>query len=326
MNPREAIGPEQQTDWHLDPLAHAGRLPAEAGPLKRILEDSAIRSTMDRYVEANRAAASCQAQYKNLGRWNIHLAAGAAIAGTMVLHLAAEAPGVERPWGGWIRTPLLVVQVLFFAGVAATEFLRRNRDSFGEWMRARTLAETARIELFEVACGLREIDLPIEERDGELPLLPLQLEYFLRHQLAVQVNYYRDRAREHAAAARRSVGVGAVLVFLAAIAASLVGFEGLGDMVGVLVVAGVVAPVLISAQTNLSRLNQDERNAARYAITREHLRASEAEADAVRRAAARGDRAEVARFIRSANAVISVEHKEWISQQDARDPADSESH
>jgi hypothetical protein len=312
MDAREAIGPEQQTDYRLEPQKHASRLPAEAGALARILEDSAVRAVIGRYEDAGRDAKLHQAHHLNAGKYNIVMAAGAAIAGALVLHMGSgdEASGPHAA----SRMGLIGLQWICLAGVAATEFLRRTRNSYEKWMSARSRAESSRVELFELVCGLRDVDLPIEQRPGELPLLPLQLEYFLRYQLGVQVLYFRNRGREHAAAARRLAGIGGALTFLAALGAAAAGI-GVSGVLGVAVVVGIVAPVLLNAQSNLSRLNQDERNAARYAITREKLRDCEAQADSIRRAAERGDHAPVEAFIRRAQDVISLEHKEWIADQ-----------
>ena len=63
---------------------------------------------------------------------------------------------------------------------------------FDIWMRQRAEAETQRIKLFR-----RVIDAEEQARDGELPLLPLQLEYFRRFQLDVQRLYYDKRGKQH---------------------------------------------------------------------------------------------------------------------------------
>ena len=61
--------------------------------------------------------------------------------------------------------------------------------------------------------------------------------------------------------------------------------------------AALIAPILLTAQTNLSRLNQDERNAARYEITLGNLETKAAKLTDVREAALKGDDDTVHAFI-----------------------------
>ena len=313
----EAIGEYQPQDWHLDPRSHAQRMTREAGPLQSILQGSRVQVILDQYEAANAQAGKYQAEYKRYGRSEIYLGSTAAIIGAVILYLS---PGGSGNGADLLRTVLLLAQGFCLAGAVALKYKLGHSAVYRQWQQQRTRAETSRIELFETVCGLENSPVPPSVAENELPLLPLQLEYFLRYQLQVQLNYYHERGRQHAVAARQFVNIGTGITFLTAVTASLAGLSTeLGDWVGSAAVVGLVAPILLATQSSLSRLNQDERNAARYAITHDHLLNLKKESDSARRAAEAGNRDEVCRFIRSANGVISVEHTEWTERQTSDD-------
>jgi hypothetical protein len=311
----EAIGEYQPQDWHLDPHSHAQRMAREAGPLQRILQDSCVRVILEQYEAGDAKAGEYQAKHKHYGLGEIYLGSAAAIIGAIILYLASGDGGEPD----LSRSVLLLAQGFCLAGAIALKYKLGHSAIYRQWQQQRTRAETTRIELFETVCGLAGYPVPPTVAENELPLLPLQLEYFLRYQLQVQLNYYHERGRQHAEAARRFVNIGTGITFLAAVAVSLAGLSTeLGDWVSSSAIVGLVAPILLATQSSLSRLNQDEHNAARYAITHGHLLNLKKKSDSVRRAAAADNQDEVFRFIRSVNEVISVEHTEWI-ERGARD-------
>jgi len=305
----DAIGEYQPQDWHLDPRKHAQRMAREAGQLQRILQGSRVQVILDQYEAANAQAGKYQAHYKNYGRLEIYFGSVAAIIGAVILYLTS---GDDGSVPDLLRTVLLLAQGFCLAAAVALKYKLGHSAVYRQWQQQRTRAETSRIELFETVCGPADSPVAPSVSENELPLLPLQLEYFLRYQLQVQLNYYHERGRQHADAARRFVNIGTGITFLAAVAASLAGLgTELGDWISSAAIVGLVAPILLAAQSSLSRLNQDERNAARYAITYDHLMNLKKKSDSVRRAAEAGKQDEVFRFIRSVNEVISVEHTEW---------------
>ena len=323
MTPADAIGDYLPTDWRLDPAEHAGRLAPEAAPLQRVLDGARSGVIITQYDESDGQAGRDQAEYKRVGRAEIYLASAAALLGGIALYLGS---GGSSPEAGdaasaitvpeWLIVVFVVVQVACLAGAVAAKFLLRQGNAYVKWQQSRTRAENVRLELFETVCGLTTEDAPPPVREGELPLLPLQLEYFLRYQLAVQVNFYRDRGRQHAKGARQLVGWGALITFVAVFFSSLAA-TGLriGTLVGAVSIVGLAAPVLLAAQTNLSRLSQDERNAARYRTMYLLLQNAQKEQDLMREAAIKGDAVTVRSYMRRTNDLISVEHREWIALQ-----------
>lgn len=314
------LGAPTPDDWKLEPEQHATRLDPKAAALKRVLEHSLIQAIMRRYDRYDEDAGIQQTVYKKYGGLEIYLAAAAAILGGVVLVMndTQNAPPVYDH----IRTGLLLVQLVCAAGVVGMKYLLQAGKPFQAWQKSRSKAETARIELFETACGL-ERDWQDEQQAGDYPLLPLQFEYFIRYQLMVQIVYYDKRGKQHQAASKRYAGIGAIVTFIAAIAAGLGGLAlEYIDTVSVASIAAMAAPVLLGMQTSLSRLDQDERNAARYDITHAHLERLRGRISDVRKAAADGDTATVHAFIRDVDQVISVEHSQWISQLAEEDMAE----
>lgn len=315
VDPGSLLGePDESVDWVLDPSSHADRLDVRAAALSRILNDEVIKEIMRRYDRRDESAAIHQETYKRYGKLEIYLGTAAALLGAVVLSLTD--PGNLTPAAGGIRTVLLTIQIACAAGVVGVKYILRNKKSFVKWQVERSAAETARIELFETVCGMTDRKWDDVENEGDYPLLPLQLEYFVRYQLMVQVVYYDKRGKQHQAAADRFISIGAVITFVAALAAGFLALTNeLGDGVSIASIAALVAPVLFAGQTSLSRLNQDERNAARYGITHEHLDRLRGRLSDVRRQAAGGNADAVYDFVRSVDQIISVEHSQWTTQQ-----------
>lgn len=201
-------------------------------------------------------------------------------------------------------------------------------------MQRRATAETTRIGLFDRVLAAKE-----DSREGELPLLPLQLEYFRRYQLDVQRAYYRERGRQHGKAARRAwllrlLALGLVILALFPIVWSLQGKDWLPSSIAELLSElpasteaaqrlflgfGLVAAGLQGLLAALALMSLDERNAARYLATSDNLETlADKPLDEARAAAAtvgadrEGARATVLSFVALVQEQISVEHREWV--------------
>ncbi|MFW5660114.1 MAG: hypothetical protein ACOC05_01850 [Oceanicaulis sp.] len=334
-----AVGAFEPTaDWRLEPERHAGALPPKAGALSRILQRPELQGLMRQFSEADARAGAAQRRYKGLGGLSIRLNALAILLGAIGLAGpdVAEAAGIARP--PWAGSLVALIQFVCIAGAMVAAWLIIKGKPFDRWMRARAIAETCRMELFTQITSAQE-----KVREGELPLLPLQLEYFRRYQLGVQLDYYAGRGAQHrktadARAARGDLYVLIGSLALAPVTAGAAAFIAdpqiltyLGDYLrgldasvlsqplagSVLVMAGLFAPALMSAQGALSLLSQDRRNASRYEATFDNLaHLSRVYLDAARIAAVRGDRETVQEFIDAVNAQISSEHQEWVRLQD----------
>jgi hypothetical protein len=309
-----AVGEEDaSTDWQLRPLDHAAALSPEAGALKRILERPGIKSLMSGYIDHDRRAVAAQRRYKRLNLIAIWARLGAIAAGALFLLpvLARAEPGalVYRIAIG-AQYSCLLLAFLFTA-------VNNYAGLYSRWMGSRAKAELARRSLFNFVL---EADEPAG--GGELPPLPLQLEYFRKYQLDVQCRFYHGRGAQHAKAAGLSRFALKLFYLLSGLAAVpvlfvLLGFFGIelsfADELGKgFLVFGVIASGLFASVLAISQMHADERNAARYAVAEENLQyLREHELTPARDAAAAGDKPAVSLFVNAAHRLISAEHQEW---------------
>lgn len=321
---QDIIGEQAPDDYILRPEAHAQALPAEAGPLKRILALPTIQATIHQYRAADTRAARHQRIYKLFGRFAISLQAVAALTGAafildkplnQAINWLAAGDGERAEWIAHRLTDIELAFVLIatFAGGLVTWLA-----SFQKWNESRAAAELARINFFsQVLTG----DNAPEGR--ELPLLPLQIEYFRRYQLQIQIAYYGTRGAQHERRYKNQFWtiIGLALISLTFLLAPYLSFSsGLWTAFKDCVTAnnagtfvGVAVATLTTMLANLSLLSQDEANARRYHSTLTNLRTLEREyLEPAREAAAKGERDRVLSFVAAVNDQISLEHRQWI--------------
>jgi SMODS and SLOG-associating 2TM effector domain 3 len=323
-----AIGRDDPgSDWRLAPGAHAAALPMEAGALRRILQHPEIQSIVITFETADKQAVNAQARYKRVARLRLYAGVVATIVGaTFVL-----------PLDQWFRDVLSIPAAIQYGclaiSIVAALHLVRSKP-FDAWMKARAKAEIARIDLFNhVMTAIDDAPQP-----GELPLLPLKLEYFLRYQLDVQLRYYKGRGEQHARAAGETARWQRVSVVLTGLAGTiavisatkfLVDFAPLPGWIKDLsqivqshlppwtnkavLTIGIVSSTLFGASISRSLMDLDERNASRYLTTAANLELLRATGlEAARRSAAAGLMDKVQNFVDQIQDQISTEHREWI--------------
>lgn len=340
-----AIGHTDRSDWHLVPERHAGTLPDEAGPLKRILVTRAVQDIIDEYTRHDKAAGP--AQKKEL-RWTTMLlwlpilliALGVVFAGVPV----------GRMFGVRIEVFLLSLLGAFYLLTIFLRYLGEIRNLQTGWILERGKAERARRDLFE-----KIFDTPAVAGEGEIAALPLKLEYFRRYQLDVQKAYYEGRADQLLKEARawenklfafRVVGdVGLIMVTLALLATALgpaveqrpawVAMQWVSSVLmdrteTSLAVAIAVLIVLVTAfsmgfvaQTNV---NRKKVNAFRYEATRKNLEQIEQLGLQAARDAAveyedgvgRPEIEPVRRFVSSIHQIMAGELAVWLQTDESR--------
>jgi hypothetical protein len=313
--PESVIGKDDpNSDYTLQPEKHADMLLPEAGAFARILRSDALRAIMARYTMHDARAKQAQAVYKKLSRIAIYARLGAVLVGALFLlplDTSADAGRSALTIGTALQYVFLGIALIVTAWIGA-------RRSFSRWMEARAEAELARLALFDTVMATSET-----LGDGELPLLPLKLEYLRRYQLDVQTRYYGQRGAEHQAAAGQNqryvlllqiLGGLAFAAFLA-VGASWIGWlplplDGLHYL---LLAIGTMVSGLFGTLAAISSMNLDERNAARYLVVHDNLKTLGEESLAwAREAAARGDERTVKEFAKSIERLISSEHQEWL--------------
>lgn len=313
MNAIEALGHSKpDDDWELKPDLHADFLPLEADSLASILRGSKVASIIRKYDDADKKAISAQQSYKNLSKRGVITASGAALIGAIFLFLKSvdDVNSYTYHFIERYKVWFLLLECLAIALSALFSYLIKHNKFFDKWMDYRARAESARIMLFEYVCGVEHSDV-----SGGIPLLQLQLEYFRRYQLDVQLLYYKGRGQQHEQAANRIVNRGGVITFLIVLIGAVSGVYNSAEVVSALALLGITIPVILTAHNNLTLISQDERNAKRYLNTYDHLLEISGELDHVRKKVAMGDRNSMLEFMKMVNEEISVEHREWISLQ-----------
>ncbi len=316
----EAIGKSDSHDCKLRPADHLKDLSDEAAPLKRLLERESVRAIVTAYEHASGEASAARDEYKHYQRLSVYAVAGATGCAALALFLQKSdaAPSLIAPAVEPIRVALLAVNASLTGLLVYAGHVLRRRGLYRRWMGRRTATEHARIELFDAVLSAEESP----KSDAELPLLPLQLEYFRRYQLDLELDYYCRRGKEHRAAAAKWIGKSGKWMAAGATATALVG-AGLnpGDLLAAASLFLLALPIVLTLQAQLSLVDQDERNGQRYEVTYERLLECKKDLDAAREAAVHGRREEVLAWAKRVNDEISVEHREWINLQKAAAPA-----
>ena len=193
-------------------------------------------------------------------------------------------------------------------------FVIRRGQLLEEWMRSRAEAETHRIRYFTLTTNCQ----PVSSGESEIPLPLLQLEFFRRYQLDVQLNYYKKRAEEHRKAAHATLSLEGWAIFLSAIATGVAGFSAmLEPRLASIAAIGIVGTSLGLLASTKEQISQDRRNAERYSRTYKSLQSVATKLDEVRNAAATRACEPLRAFVAAVHEQLSLEHRQWT--EEARD-------
>lgn len=294
-------------DWLLEPEKHAELLPATAGALKRVLRRRTLETIIARYSSSDRRAIDAQKRYKRSGEIAIVAGAVALIAGGIALYSATDSQQSN------LHYLFLVIEALAVTIGAFYVYMLKNGDPYGEWMRQRSRAETARIEFFNNVCMVSDE----QPQSGEVALAPLQLEYFRRFHLDVQLRYYRERPAEYERVSRKFLVWGGAIAALTILATTMA--ASFGSVVVVSVLAALImlaVPAIAGAHENLQLLHEGKRNVIRYRNTCDTLEGIAANLDATMTAVENNDRSSLHTFMAQVNECVSIEHKEWLTLQE----------
>jgi len=304
-----ALGRGEPDDYIIAPTSHAEQLTENAPELAAILNGSAVHVAARQFEEADAEANKAQANFRKLTRrvrWAVLLVA--TLAGTLLV-LGAVLPDN----GGWhwlIRACALTSVV---AGAAGSMWLYRIRKGrlLEHWMTVRATAESRRLAFFEAVTALR--------KDSTPTITLLQLEYFRRFQLDVQVSYYGKRGRQHRASAERILALGSWAVLLSSAATLAAGaLASQRPVLAVLAGLAVVGTALSSFVSAQESVNQDSRTAERYQRTRQVLQKLECRLDAVREALSRQHTSALPAFVDAVHEQLSLEHRQWLDDSESR--------
>jgi hypothetical protein len=310
----EAFGRPAQDDYRIQPTHHARALEDHVPEIAEILRHSEVQVVARQFEEDDERAITAQARFRQIaGRAGLAVISSAILAVTLVfLGAFYTDAGTRNP--GW---PFLVAGSLgLILAWLGTMWIHNIREGalLTRWMESRARAESRRLQYFEAVTR----PWSVAETSG-LPVLQQQLEYFRRYQLDVQVAFYRVRATEHRLSGRRTLALSGWAAFLAGAATGLAGFLGAPyPPLASLASLAILGSALAAYAASRAAMNQDQRNAERYDRTRQALEQIESRLSEVRQAVAAGSRESLAGFVQAVHEQVSLEHRQWLSEADAR--------
>ena len=215
--------PEVNGDWIIAPTQHAGLYRESAPALASILSSSAIKMTAEQYEEYDRDAMTSQNSFKKkafIANLAVFLTA---CLGALLLAFNSLSAVFDFSTS---RTAILVtmsVAAVLVGGVGTMLLFQIQSGKLLEvWMTRRARAESYRLKLFNLITSVQGVD----DAAADIPLPLLQLEYFCRYQLDVQVAYYKNASKRHAAAASKILSWSGIAVFLGTVATGSAGILG----------------------------------------------------------------------------------------------------
>lgn len=314
---------------------HIKRLGPDAGSLTRILEAEASKNVATQQTALSREADQQQRIFvrnRNVVIVIIVLA--------LVFSLAALMVPLPEQYGQLIASIRFATVLLVYVALVVPfviGLLEQRSDPRQKWNEARGDAEHLRRRRFEVV-----MDGKSDTQPGDIPLLPLKLEYFRRYQVEVQREYHKKKAGENAgqAALARWLIIPCMLIVFGWLAlmvlayAAVAGEQGMPpawlpdavigaaaelhvierfglDIIGLLL--GIALAALYGAVYLRSLLFTHQRNASRFERAHENMSyLMEKPLKDARAAALKGDEAGVLAYVARVHSVMSTEYADWI--------------
>jgi len=308
---KDIIGEAQENDYILAPKDHAKALKSSAPALAEILEGEELVSVIKQYERNDADAVAAQRRFKSVA-----MRANFAVFFTVLLSAALLA-GAQLPEK--ITKPVLIVLTIaaFLAGALATMWLFQIRGGalLERWMTARASAETMRLSYFLLITNAQ----PPGGVASSLPLPLLQLEYFRRYQLELQIAFYKTRGEQHQADADRTLRIGMFAVLIASLGSALGGFlaTAVNAKLAAIAALGPIAAGLSALASAKEALAQDRRNAERYGRTLTALEMLEGKIGDVRKVAAAGELPPVQAYVQTVQEQLSLEHRQWLETSES---------
>jgi len=297
---------EGDKDWIIAPTKHAKQYRESANALTEVLSSSKFLGTINQFEESDREANMAQDLFKKIARRaNLAVFYTACLGALVLVVNGLNLPDDFQQYRN-VALRVLGVGAILVGGLGTMWLFRIQTGKLLEaWMSRRAKAETHRLRLFELATQAPDQS----ELASEIPLPLLQLEYFRRYQLDVQIAYYKSARQRHARAAHNILVLSGIAVFLGTIATGLSGILGsfVPDLAS-FAALGVMGVALSTYAVTKEGVSQDRRNAERYERIGEYLAELRKKLDDVRRAAAENNREPMERFVFA----LSLEHRQWL--------------
>lgn len=304
-----AIGQETPNDYKITPTAFQNYLKKNAPELSKILSHSSFTEKAKRYENHDALAITSQTKFKDFAHqatWAIGLAS---IAGSVLAGVAAAN----------FESSKYLTTFLFLLGLVSTIggglavyrlFQIKNEKLFECWMAARAKAETERLGYFN---AISRYLLKNHKVDIYLHLLFVCM--FKRYQLEVQRLYYHSRSSDHRKSIVTTSKIGAIAALFLAFGSGMLGMIGAfkPDLLPIAAL-GTIGAAISAIASRREELNQDERNAERYARTADILSKIAEKHDDVLVVVNEGNNPEIIiKYVDAVNDQLSLEHRQWTS-------------
>ena len=353
ISAQEAVGVSNpEVDWNPDPAEQINLLADKeaSGALVRSLEDEAVNEQFLEYKEYDKSALKWQAKDAKFTKIKITAILMVTIIGAAYLlpipfvgdSSSSFSYKTVRGCLGEYPVALAILKVVVIMGIIIQFFAAQwsdLRNYHGKWVSNRAQAELKRFEIIDSVVNSKE-----SVKSGELPLLPLQLEYFRRFLMKSQEHYFIGKQKEHFTELMGSKkrywslkGTKYIIVFIAAMLAvptfliitqkaGYLPLKSMNDYIQnfkyispfshyaeqALLGFGIIVSAYHSYMIMKNKENQHERNAREYAKMAYFLEGQLAEPlDQARKDVEAGKSERVHTYITNIKEVLNREHEEW---------------
>ena len=309
---RQIIGKNEAQDYILQPKMFAELFSERAPVLSDLLTSSELEGIAEKYSQYDRKAIAAQSQYK---AWMQKARLWVLLTACCSAALLAVATWLVQPDEAALAKTLFIgISIAaFVASFVATTYIKlvENLSLLKKWMGNRASAEMQRLSYFERFAKHR-----FQASDGVDPIFVhlLQLEFFRRFQLDMQLNYYTQRSGDHASAAEKSATISTWSMGIAGLAAAIAGFLGasIDPRWAAVAALGFVFQAHASNALSAEAVNQDRRNEERYGRTMKSLQDLKADMDGVRQQVSAGNTKILPTYVDAVHEQLSLEHRQWI--------------
>lgn len=316
-----AIGPNADDDYILNATKHTEELKETAPELSQFLASSPIKSIIGEYEIWDKKALDVQGKFKwwsTQARWAVFLTATASallVASPGILMIFDQYPKNDT---SFLVIALMTISIFFGAWATVCFNIIKSKKLLPEWMENRAQAEEQRLDYFNLIASTQAT----QSSSNEVEQVLHKLEYFRRYQLEMQYSYYKERASEHGHKASKYLTYSALAMGGVALINGIAGAFGIADPKWTAFAAlAIVLQAIASMVSNKESIDQNQRNAERYERTRTVLNRLIGKLDQIREDISNGNYDLLPNFVKAVHEVLSVEHRQWLTNLEDRQTA-----
>lgn len=286
---------------------------ATTGDIKTVLQDARVMAVQDIMDHHEASAQDAQKASRNFSLIFILATSVAALAAALILFGAGAAeadnahPIAEFINRDTVRNLLYVIEVGALAATAFAAHVQETRQHSARWGAHRRNAEETRIELYDTILAVAA--------QGDQSTKTAAFEHFLTGQLDGQLRYFERGKTRHDKRASRFALYGALI----AVAVAVAGYGGYSDKwLPAAALAGVIAPIFLTALNSWRDSGGDAEKAARYSDVWTSLRRLKGQSIVVRDALTNGDDDAATAFVVEVHDVLRNEINVWTQNLENR--------